>query len=173
MMKPWRLWRTLDGALECIVHAGIWLVLPVALLLFLQWPLREVVGSWSREANDLGQWLFALYVAIALTAATRRRAHLATDALSHLYPEWVRRVLALAVRLLAVLPWTAFILWSGSGIAIRSLRALESFPDTFNPGYFVIKVAAFVLALLLLVQTLIDLVDGGSRGKSQRGNGGR
>src|SRR5439155_706732 len=121
------LWRMLDRVLTRIVRAGAWLVLPVALLLFLQWPLREVVGRYSREANDLGQWLFALYVAIALTAATRRRAHLATDALSHRYPESVRRALAHAVRVLAILPWCVFILWSGSDIALRSVGALESY----------------------------------------------
>lgn len=145
------------------MRIGAWLVLPVALLLFLQWPLREVVGAYSREANDLGQWLFALYVAVALTAATRRGAHLATDALSHRYPERVQRALGLAIRVLALLPWTAFILWSGSDIALRSVRALERFPDTFNPGYFVIKLAACLLALLLLVQTAIDVAGGPHR----------
>ena len=161
----------LDRVLTRIERGGAWLVLPVALLLFLQWPLREVVGRYSREANDLGQWLFALYVAIALTAATRRRAHLATDALSHRYPESVRRALAHAVRVLAILPWCVFILWSGSDIALRSVGALESFPDTFNPGYFMIKVAAWLLALLLLVQTVIDLVEAGPHPGARHGDG--
>jgi len=47
-------------------------LLPVVLLLFLQWPLRDLVRAWSRDANDLAQWLFALYVAMAFTAAMRR-----------------------------------------------------------------------------------------------------
>jgi TRAP-type mannitol/chloroaromatic compound transport system permease small subunit len=161
--------RTLDGALGRVVRAGAWLVLPVALLLFLQWPLREVAGRYSREANDLGQWLFALYVAIALTAATRRGAHLATDAVSHRYSESVRRALAHAVRVLAILPWALFILWAGTDIAVRSVRALERFPDTYNPGYFMIKVAACVLALLLLVQGVIDVADRGSSRGARRG----
>ena len=152
------------------MRAGAWLVLPIALLLFLQWPLREVVGSYSREANDIGQWLFALYVAIALTAATRRHAHLGTDAFSHRYPEPVRRALANALRVLALVPWTGFILWSGSDIAARSVRALESFPDTFNPGYFMIKVATCLLAVLLLAQTVIDLVDDEPRRGEPRGD---
>ncbi len=156
--------RGLDRALSVTVAAGAWLVLPVALLLFLQWPLRELVGMWSREANDLGQWLFALYVAIALTAATRRGAHLATDALSHRYPERVRTALHGAIRVLALLPWTGFILWSGTDIAARSLVALERFPDTFNPGYFVIKLAMLLLALLLFAQTVLELLGRGRRG---------
>lgn len=152
-----RLCQGLDRTLQCIVDAGAWLVLPVALLLFVQWPLREIVGRFSREANDLGQWLFALYVAIALTAATRRGAHLATDALSHRYPEAVRRALANGVRVLALVPWTFFILWTALGITARSLLEFERFPDTFNPGYFLIKVGAWMLALLLLGQTLLDV----------------
>jgi hypothetical protein len=38
----------------------------------------------------------------------------------------------------------------------RSVRALEKFPDTFNHGYFLIKIAALLLAVLALLQTLLD-----------------
>jgi hypothetical protein len=48
------------------------LVLPLAGLLFFQWPLRECVQAYSHEANDLGQVLFALYVAVAIFAASQR-----------------------------------------------------------------------------------------------------
>ena len=44
-----------DRAVGRLIGAGRWLVLPVALILFLQWPLRDFVRAWSREANDLGQ----------------------------------------------------------------------------------------------------------------------
>jgi hypothetical protein len=63
----------LTRLLDRIANAGSWLVLPLvlplALLLFLQWPLRDVVGAGSRPANDMAQWLFALYVAVALRHA--------------------------------------------------------------------------------------------------------
>jgi len=66
------------------------------LLLFLQWPLRDLVQAYSREANDLAQVLFALYVSIALTQATRQRTHLATDALArHLPQVWRQRIAGL------------------------------------------------------------------------------
>ena len=45
----------IDRGLGWLIEAGRWLVLPVALVLFLQWPLRDWVQAWSREANDLGQ----------------------------------------------------------------------------------------------------------------------
>ena len=65
-----------DG-LDCAAALAAWLVLPLALLLFAQWPLRDLAGANSRQANDIAQWVFALYVAIALREATRNHAHLA------------------------------------------------------------------------------------------------
>lgn len=67
--------RFMDHLTEGTLKAARWLVLPIVLLLCLQWPLRDLVQGWSREANDLGQWLFALYVAASLTAATRARSY--------------------------------------------------------------------------------------------------
>ena len=61
----------LDRALCHAVSATSLLVLPVSVLLFLQWPLREWLQAYSREANDLAQVVFAVYVSVAITAATR------------------------------------------------------------------------------------------------------
>jgi hypothetical protein len=47
--------RGLDRLIGTVVAAAKWLALPLITLLFLQWPLRELVGGYSREANDLGQ----------------------------------------------------------------------------------------------------------------------
>ena len=58
-----RIVSSLDRLIAGVVSLGGLLALPVVLLLFLQWPLRDLVRAYSREANDLGQWLFALYVA--------------------------------------------------------------------------------------------------------------
>ena len=37
------------------------------------------------------------------------------------------------------------------------MRALEAFPDTYNPGYFIIKLALWLLAGLILAQAIIDI----------------
>ena len=66
--------RLLDRLVDAAVRGAAFLVLPVSLLLFLQWPLRDLVHLYSREANDLAQVLFALYVSVAITQATRRGA---------------------------------------------------------------------------------------------------
>jgi len=146
----------IDRALGRLIEAGRWLVLPVALILFLQWPLRDFVQWGSREANDLGQWIFALYVSLAMTFATRGRAHLAVDAIAHDYPAPVRSAIARFGTFLCVVPWTVFLIWTALPTVKRSVMALEQFPETYNPGYFLIKIAALVLAALALLQTLLD-----------------
>jgi TRAP-type C4-dicarboxylate transport system permease small subunit len=131
-------------------------VLPLAVLLFVQWPLRDVVQAGSREANDLGQVLFALYVAAAVTAATRERAHLASDFVAHRYPARVRAWLLRGGSLLVAAPAAAFTLYASASGTWHSVLQLERFPETFNPGYFLVRFAAFALAALVLVQALRD-----------------
>jgi TRAP-type mannitol/chloroaromatic compound transport system permease small subunit len=147
-----------DRALGRLIEAGRWLVLPVALILFLQWPLRDFVRAYSREANDLGQWIFALYVSLAMTFATRERTHLAVDAIAHGYSARLRGLIARWGGFLCVAPWAVFMIWTVWPTMQRSLLALEKFPETNNAGYFLIKVAAVLLAVLALAQAILDLV---------------
>ena len=74
--------RALDRLIDAITRGGLVLVIPLSLLLFLQWPLRDALGRYSREANDVAQILFALYVTLAITYATRQRTHLAADSVA-------------------------------------------------------------------------------------------
>ena len=150
-------WRAgIDRLVAAAIGAGRWLVLPLALLLFLQWPLRDIVQAHSREANDLAQWLFALYVSLAMTFATRERAHLAADTFARRYRPSTRAVIDRFGALVCVAPWALFILVGGGPTIWQSVRQLEGFPDTFNPGYFIVKASAWILALLALLQALLD-----------------
>jgi TRAP-type mannitol/chloroaromatic compound transport system permease small subunit len=148
--------RLLDRIVGGIVAAGGALVLPLALLLLLQWPLRDVVQAYSREANDLAQCLFALYVSIALTGATRRHAHLATDVVAQRYGTRTRDALARIGALVVLVPWALFILYAAWPMTAQSVRQLEAFPETYNPGYFMLKIALLLAALLVLLQSLLD-----------------
>lgn len=148
----------LDRVTAALARLARWLALPLVVALFLQWPLRDLVRAWSREANDLGQVLFALYVAVAVTAATRAGSHLATDAVAHRLGPRTRRLLRLLLCLLALLPWALFLLATGWPALRNSLGQLEAFPDTSNPGYFLIRAAGFLLALLVAAQALADLL---------------
>jgi TRAP-type C4-dicarboxylate transport system permease small subunit len=150
--------RRLDRALSRVPSSLKWLAIPISLLLFLQWPLREYVHAYSREANDLGQWLFALYVAASVMAATRAGTHLATDAVARRYRPATRRLLAHAGNLLALAPWALCILVTATPAILRSLGQLERFPETGNPGYFVVKLALWMLALGVLATIFVDLI---------------
>jgi TRAP-type mannitol/chloroaromatic compound transport system permease small subunit len=147
-----------DGAVAALLGAGRWLVLPVSLLLFLQWPLRDLVHAYSTAANDLAQWLFALYVSLAMTEATRARTHLAAASVAERYPARTRTIISKTAMLVCVMPWSIFVLIAGAPDAWRSLRALEAFPESYNPGYFLVKASALLLAFLLLAQALLDVL---------------
>jgi TRAP-type mannitol/chloroaromatic compound transport system permease small subunit len=130
-------------------------VLPVLALLFLQWPLRDLVHGYSREANDLGQWLFALFIAVAVTAATRAQVHLSADSFARRYTPELRHRIGRFGMAFVLVPWAVFVLVAIWPTVRSSLAALERFPDTGNPGYFVIKSAATLLAVLVLVQAVV------------------
>jgi TRAP-type mannitol/chloroaromatic compound transport system permease small subunit len=147
----------LDRLIAALLRSLQWLILPVVLLLFLQWPLRDLVRSYSREANDLGQWIFALYVAASVTAATRARTHLAADMVARRYRARVRAALVRCGAAVGLLPWALLVLIASKKLVLSSLVELERFPDTYNPGYFIIKVALWVLAGLALAQAVLDM----------------
>jgi len=155
--------RALDRCVAAAVSGAGVLVLPLAFLLFVQWPLREVVQAGSRQANDAGQVLFAIYVAVAITAATRSHAHLATDLAAHRYPQRLRALLLRAASLLVAAPAAAFVLVSSAAQTWQSIAQLERFPETLNPGYFLVRLAAFALAALVLAQALLDALAPGDR----------
>jgi TRAP-type C4-dicarboxylate transport system permease small subunit len=156
----------LDRGLRVVVATASVLVLPVSLLLFLQWPLREWLQAYSREANDLAQILFALYVSVAISAATRQRTHLAADAFARRYPATVRDRLRRVASLVVLVPWSLFVIYAAWPSVAQSVRQLESFPETFSPGYFIVRIALLLLVLLTLLQGVIDVMrrDGGTVG---------
>ena len=69
-----------------------------------------------------------------------------------------------------MLPWALFLLVTAAPQIVASVRALEGFPETFNPGYFILKIATGVLALCVLLQAVLGLL-GGDR-DTQRGSVG-
>jgi TRAP-type mannitol/chloroaromatic compound transport system permease small subunit len=159
--------RSLEHFVEIVLAAAKWLALPVVTLLFLQWPLRSIVGLYSREANDLGQWLFALYVAASVTAATRARAHLAADIVARNYSTATREWLARAGVFFGLIPWSVIVLVTSWSLVWNSTLLLERFPDTGNFGYFIIKLALLLMALLVLIEGLLELIPPVRRPSSQ------
>lgn len=149
--------RALDRLMGHFVAAAKWLALPLIVLLFLQWPLRELFHGYSREANDLGQVAFALFVAVSVTAATRAGTHLAADLIARRYSPRTRRRLDRIGNAVGLLPWALFILISARTTVLSSVHDLESFQDSGNPGYFLVKLAVWLMAILVVCQSLVEI----------------
>jgi TRAP-type mannitol/chloroaromatic compound transport system permease small subunit len=149
--------RGLDRLIGHAVGAAKWLALPLIALLFLQWPLRDLLRVFSREANDLGQVAFALFVAASVTAATRAGTHLAADLLARRYSARTRGLLNRLGSAIGLLPWALFVLFAGRTTVAFSLRDLEAFQDSGNPGYFLVKLALWIMAVLMIGQSLVDI----------------
>lgn len=135
--------------LLCTVPAT--LVLPLALLLCIQWPLREFVQAGSRQSNDVGQIVFALYVAVAVSAASWRATHLSVR--SDAQTDRTRGLVQTGLRLLAVLPWAVWTLACALPGIVLSVRTQEKFSETLTPGYFLIRVALALLMVLVLLES--------------------
>jgi TRAP-type mannitol/chloroaromatic compound transport system permease small subunit len=148
---------TLDRLVAIVIGALQWLALPLVLLLFLQWPLRDLIGCCSRAANDLGQIFFAVFVAASVTAATRAGTHLAADALAQRYSRRMRHRIRQLGALLGLAPWALFVLVASKAPVLGSLVQAEAFADTGNPGYFIIKFALWLMAILILTQAAVDI----------------
>jgi TRAP-type C4-dicarboxylate transport system permease small subunit len=133
------------------------LVIALAALLFGQWPLRDWIQAYSRQANDIGQILFALYAAFAISAATRSNSHLAltkpAQSAIKLIPMW--RNLGVAV---CVVPWAAFLLWTALPSMWASVASREAFSEGLTQGYFMIRIALVLLAALVLLDAVAPLL---------------
>jgi TRAP-type mannitol/chloroaromatic compound transport system permease small subunit len=149
--------RILDRLIGAIVATAKWLALPLVVALFLQWPLRDLVRLYSREANDLGQVAFALFVAVSVTAATRARTHLAADLLAQHYSARTRRYLARIGAAIGLLPWAILVLLISRTTVVSGVQHLEAFQDSGNPGYFLIKLALWLMAITVIAQALVEL----------------
>jgi TRAP-type mannitol/chloroaromatic compound transport system permease small subunit len=146
----------IDKILASLCAVASFMAMPLALLLFAQWPLRELLQAYSREANDVGQIVFAFYVAVAVTAASRGHVHLASFKPSHQGPHRPRWH-AWAV-LVCTAPWAIFMLWAGWPLIAGSLASLERFGETLTPGYFLIKLAMGWMVLLILLEGIARLI---------------
>ncbi len=145
--------------MRTLIFIASLLVVPLALLLFAQWPLRELVQAYSRQANDAAQILFALYAAVAVTAASISNGHLSAArptagrlSGSKGFSGW--RPWAL---LACVGPWSAFTLWAAWPQIVASASGFERFGDTQTPGFFMVKLALAVMLILILLESLMPI----------------
>jgi len=55
-------------------------------------------------------------------------------------------------------PTSLFALTAQTQPMLRSVMGLEAFPDTYNPGYFLVHFSAWALAALFAIQALLDVL---------------
>ncbi len=155
--RPEMFLARLHHSVSLLSRLARWLSLPLAALLFLQWPLRELIHAYSREANDMAQWISALYVSVAVSAATRTATHLSAQAYGHIhssvYTSW-RTIIGVVTLFL----WGGYVFFALTPTAWRSLIGIERFAETLNPGYFLIKLAAVLLTVLVMLDAALDML---------------
>jgi hypothetical protein len=138
--------------IQSVTRAAAWLVLPLVVMLFAQWPLREWVQAYSRQTNDAAQIVFALLAGVSITAASQSGMHLSAHHAGTPAAPWQRWAL-----LLCVLPWAVFMLLSSAQPVWQALVQLEKFSETLNPGFFIIKIATTLLYALVILQALASV----------------
>ena len=46
---------------------------------------------------------------------------------------------------------------SGKSFVVPSLMEMEAFPETNNPGYFLVKSGLWLMAITIIAQALLDI----------------
>ncbi len=144
----------IDALTDWVGRATAWLVLVVVVFLFAQWPLREVFGGGHILANDFGQIAHAAVFMFGLSYALRWDRHVRMDVFYRRMSPRRQAAVNLFGTVLFLLPWCTMMVWFGWSNAVRSSAVLETFPDTWSPGYFMFKVLVIVCMALLALQAL-------------------
>jgi len=146
-----------DALTEFIGNWAAWLCLGVVALLFLQIPLREVFHGGHIIANDIGQIVHATLFMIGIPFAMRHDAHVRVDIFSHRLPARSRAAIDLAGTVLFLLPWLVLLGWYSLPIVLNSVKQLEEFPETYTPGYFILKLQLATFVFLVGLQALATI----------------
>ena len=137
---------------------AIALVVPIVVLLLIQWPLRTWVETFSNYIFNFTQVLFGLYAAFAITAASRSNAHLAFVSYGSTKKTKKDSQWRTWARLACVTPWALLILYISVPQTWQSIMLLEKFREGgFAHGYFMLRLSVVLLALLVLVNALADV----------------
>lgn len=134
----------------------VFLALPIVLLvvfLWIQWPMRVFASGNPRLINDMGQIAFAYFWVMAFGIACLSQSHLQisnsgapTNAARR---AWTGFILSL--------PWAIFLVYSAWPLLINSWHENEKFPDSYSPGFYLIKLALVLLASAWFVANIFSI----------------
>src|SRR5207302_3503137 len=68
-----------------------------------------------------------------------------------------RALIDLVGTLCLILPWLCVLGWFSIPIVVNSVRQREVFPETWTPGYFLIKTLLFAFVVLVALQALATI----------------
>ena len=134
----------------------VFLALPIFLLvvfLWVQWPMRVFASGNSRLINDMGQIAFAYFWVMAFAIACLSQSHLQFS--NNAAPTkkgrraWTGFVLSL--------PWAIFLVYSAWPLLINSWHENEKFPDSYSPGFYLIKLALILLPVGWTLSNILSI----------------
>ena len=134
----------------------VFLTLPVVLLvvfLWAQWPMRVFASGNPRLINDMGQIAFAYFWVMAFAIACLSQSHLQIS--NNAAPTkkgrraWTGFVLSL--------PWAIFLVYSAWPLLINSWHENEKFPDSYSPGFYLIKLALILLPVGWTLSNILSI----------------
>ncbi len=134
----------------------VFLALPIFLLivfLWAQWPMRVFANGNPRLINDMGQIAFAYFWVMAFAIACLSQSHLQIS--NNAAPTkkgrraWTGFVLSL--------PWAIFLVYSAWPLLINSWHENEKFPDSYSPGFYLIKLALILLPVGWTLSNILSI----------------
>ena len=134
----------------------VFLALPIVLLvvfLWAQWPMRVFASGNPRLINDMGQIAFAYFWVMAFAIACLSQSHLQIS--NNAAPTkkgrraWTGFVLSL--------PWAIFLVYSAWPLLINSWHENEKFPDSYSPGFYLIKLALILFPVGWTLSNILSI----------------
>ena len=134
----------------------VFLALPIFLLvvfLWAQWPMRVFASGNPRLINDMGQIAFAYFWVMAFAIACLSQSHLQIS--NNAAPTkkgrraWTGFVLSL--------PWAIFLVYSAWPLFINSWHENEKFPDSYSPGFYLIKLALILFPVGWTLSNILSI----------------
>lgn len=134
----------------------VFLTLPIVLLvvfLWVQWPMRVFASGNPRLINDMGQIAFAYFWVMAFAIACLSQSHLQIS--NNAAPTkkgrraWTGFVLSL--------PWAIFLVYTAWPLLINSWHENEKFPDSYSPGFYLIKLALILLPVGWILSNILSI----------------
>jgi TRAP-type mannitol/chloroaromatic compound transport system permease small subunit len=153
-----RIARALDRLIEFASAIFAWFVPLVVAALFLQWPVRQLIGRGHLGLNDAGQVLHATVFLVGVAYAIAVHGHVRLEVFHARFSERGAAWVTLAGHACFVLPWLAILAWYGYDYVRLSLAVWEGFPETWNPGYWTMRIAFSLFVVLTSIASVAQVL---------------